>query len=91
MAHYPNAQSRVDDQIGQLNYYRKMILEVIREGDAQQSSAQAEYWLKKICDAGCDVKFKHDTSVKILEDLAHSIKLKVSNLHNLYTDTSFYV
>lgn len=81
----------VDDQILLLTKYRQEILELIRNGTAGRSPEDAAYWMKKICESGCEVSFEKETSEKILQDLLKSIKQQISELRSLYADSSFYV
>jgi hypothetical protein len=81
----------IDEQISLLNSYRQSILELIRKGDAGQSGEDAAFWMKKVCDLGCEVRFGKETSVKILEDISQSIKVQLTELRTLYADSSFYV
>lgn len=81
----------VDDQIVLLTQYKQQILELIRKGPEGKGPEDAAYWLKKICETGCEVTFDRETSDKILKDLLQSIKHQVTALRSLYADSSYYV
>ena len=81
----------VDDQILLLSRYRQQIQELIRKGPGEGTSGDAAYWMRKVCETGCDVQFEKDTSDKMLKDLLESIKHQLAELRSLYADSSFYV
>ncbi|MGW8316470.1 MAG: hypothetical protein ACWGNV_12780 [Bacteroidales bacterium] len=81
----------VDDQIVLLTQYRQQILELIRKGPEGRGPEDAAYWLRKICETGCEVTFENETSKKILQDLLLSIKHQLTALQSLYADSSYYV
>ncbi len=81
----------VDDQILLLSKYRQEILELISNGKEGQRPEEAAYWMKKICESGCEVSFGKETSEKILQDLLQSIRQQITELRSLYADSSFYV
>lgn len=81
----------IDDQIMLLTQYRQRILELINKGAPERAPEDAAYWMRKICESGCEVTFEKETSEKILQDLLVSIKHQLTELRSLYADSSFYV
>lgn len=81
----------VDNQILMLTQYRQQILELIRTGADEKRPDDAAYWLRKICEAGCEVTFEKGTSERILQDLLESIRHQITELRSLYADSSYYV
>jgi hypothetical protein len=81
----------IDHRIVLLNSYRQQIMELISQGNPEESEENARYWLKKVCDMGCDIKLEKETSVKVLEDILKLIRMQLSELRTLYADSSFYV
>lgn len=81
----------IDDQIMLLTQYRQRILELVNKGTHEKAPEDAAYWMRKICESGCEVSFEKETSEKILQDLLQSIKHQLAELHSLYADSSFYV
>jgi hypothetical protein len=81
----------IDHRIILLNSYRQQILDLIHRGDPERTNEDASYWMKKLCEMGCEIKLERETSVRILEDLVDSIKIQLTELRSLYADSSFYV
>jgi len=81
----------IDYRIMTLNSYRQRIIDLIHQGNPERTPEDAAFWMKKLCEMGCDVKLERDTSVRILEDLVDSISLQLKELRSLYADSSFYV
>lgn len=81
----------IDHRIVLLNSYKQEIVELIRQGPPGEREEDARYWLKKICDLGCEVRLEEETSKRLLEDILKSIKLQLAELRTLYSDSSFYV
>jgi hypothetical protein len=81
----------IDHRIILLNDCRQQILELLDQGYPQNSTEDASFWLKRVCELGCEIKLERETSVKLLEDILESIKLQLKELRSLYADSSFYV
>lgn len=81
----------IDHRIILLNDCRQQILELLDQGYPQNSTEDASFWMKRVCELGCEIKLERETSVKLLEDILESIKLQLKELRSLYADSSFYV
>jgi hypothetical protein len=91
MKHQTLTPGMIDHRIILLNNYRQQIVELINQGIPDGNEEDARYWLKKVCDLGCEIKLERETSVRLLEDILKSIKTQLAELRTLYADSSFYV
>lgn len=91
MKHQTLTPGMIDHRIVILNSYRQQIIDLINQGYPENSEEDARYWLKKVCDLGCEIKLERETSVRLLEDILKSIKIQLAELRTLYADSSFYV